>query len=401
MTTEENPILVPIREFIGTRQANLFQILKKNQYTGKLLLKEPKGKVWTFYLYLGRVIYSTGGDHSVRRWRRNLLACVPEFAPVFAQKIRQAIEAANPQQLAICWEYELLQIWIEQGEINREQVTQIIRAIITEIFFDITQSVQITYEVVEENKFSRQLVLIDAQQAIMEAWQVWQAWQKAKIADRSPNLAPTIKNTEALKAHTSDKTYQVLLKLLNGQNTLRDLALKTKKDLTSLTLTFMPYIQSRFIHLVEIPDLPAPNLPTPPSVVTEIPAANAPLIACIDDSRLICEAMERIITQAGYRFIGINDPLRSIAILLARKPDFIFLDLVMPNANGYEICSQLRKLSVFRQTPIVILTGNDGIIDRVRSKVAGSSGFLSKPVNPTQVVQTIKKYLQENKIASG
>ncbi|MGA1622442.1 MAG: response regulator, partial [Synechocystis sp.] len=61
----------------------------------------------------------------------------------------------------------------------------------------------------------------------------------------------------------------------------------------------------------------------------------------------------------------------------------------------YEICGQLRKLSIFKNTPIVILTGNDGIVDRVRAKMVGSSDFLSKPVNPDTVLQTIKKHLHE------
>jgi chemotaxis family two-component system response regulator PixG len=71
----------------------------------------------------------------------------------------------------------------------------------------------------------------------------------------------------------------------------------------------------------------------------------------------------------------------------------------MPNANGYELCGQLRKLSLFRQTPIVILTGNDGIVDRVRAKMVGSTDFLSKPVNPDTVLTTIRKYLKEQELA--
>ncbi|MFM7577394.1 MAG: response regulator, partial [Microcystaceae cyanobacterium] len=69
--------------------------------------------------------------------------------------------------------------------------------------------------------------------------------------------------------------------------------------------------------------------------------------------------------------------------------------LVMPNANGYEICTQLRKLSLFKNTPIVILTGNDGIVDRVRAKMVGATDFLGKPVNSETVLQTIRKYLKE------
>jgi two-component system, chemotaxis family, response regulator PixG len=87
--------------------------------------------------------------------------------------------------------------------------------------------------------------------------------------------------------------------------------------------------------------------------------------------------------------------MRAIAVLLARKPNLIFLDLVMPSTNGYEICSQLRKLSYFRDTPIVILTGHDGIVDRVRAKLVGASDFLSKPADAETVLSVIRKHLQE------
>ena len=51
--------------------------------------------------------------------------------------------------------------------------------------------------------------------------------------------------------------------------------------------------------------------------------------------------MEQLLTSVGYRFLEIEDDLRAIGILLARKPDLIFLDLVMPNTNGYEIIFNL------------------------------------------------------------
>ncbi len=119
----------------------------------------------------------------------------------------------------------------------------------------------------------------------------------------------------------------------------------------------MPYIQLGLIELVDIPDLTTsiaatPKRKSPPRKQQDRKGA---LIACVDDSPMICQTMEKILKEAGYQFVAINDALRAIAILLARKPDLIFLDLVMPNGNGYEICGQLRKLSIFRNTPIVIL----------------------------------------------
>jgi chemotaxis family two-component system response regulator PixG len=393
MTIQENPNVIPIREFIASKQASLFQALKKPRFSGQLVLESPKGEKWTFYLYLGRLLYASGGTHPTRRWRRNLVSQIPEIVPELAEMLQSAAKIGNSEEFRICWEYQLLCLWVEQGRITREQVAAVIRQIMVEVFFDLTQALEITYEFQEENQLSTQLVLIDPDLVIREAWKVWQGWQEAKVADRSPNWAPVIKQPEQLQANTSAKTYQVLTKLLDGQHSLRDIAIQTKRDLIQVTSSLMPYIQARYVELVEIPDLPAPIAPPPAPKKSNKPDPNAPLIACVDDSPLICQTMEQLITNAGYRYVAVNDALRAIAILLSRKPDLIFLDLVMPNANGYEICAQLRKLSQFRNTPIVILTGNDGIIDRVRAKMVGSSDFLGKPIDDEKVLEAIERFL--------
>ncbi|NJM90237.1 MAG: response regulator, partial [Hydrococcus sp. RU_2_2] len=231
--------------------------------------------------------------------------------------------------------------------------------------------------------------------------QLWSAWQEAKIADRSPNLAPIIRHPEQLKQKTNPQVYQTLSQLLDGHQTLRDLSIRMKRHVLPVISSLLPYMQMSLIELVNVSDFASPL--APPQQATGggasgfLTGGKIPLIACIDDSPLMCQTMEKILTAAKFQFVGINDPLRAIAILLARKPDLIFLDLVMPNANGYEICAQLRKMTFFKDTPIVILTGNDGLVDRVRAKMVGSTDFISKPVDPEIVVSTIHKHLrQEN-----
>jgi chemotaxis family two-component system response regulator PixG len=68
----------------------------------------------------------------------------------------------------------------------------------------------------------------------------------------------------------------------------------------------------------------------------------------------------------------------------------------MPDTSGYEICSKLRKLPFFRHTPIVILTGNDGVVDQVRAKLYGASDFLSKPIDSESVFKVIHKHLKQD-----
>ena len=92
--------------------------------------------------------------------------------------------------------------------------------------------------------------------------------------------------------------------------------------------------------------------------------------------------------------MGIQDPLQAIPDLIDSRPDLIFLDLMMPVVNGYEVCTQLRRTSQFANTPIVMLTGSNGVFDRVRSKVFGATEFITKPINRNQVVSIAQKYLQ-------
>lgn len=385
---------VPIQEFTASRQASFFDGLKQPRFSGQLILSSPSGEQWFFYLYLGRIMYATGGSHAVRRWRRQIALYLPQIAANLAA-VQIDLASIDPQDLQVCWEYQLLCHWVEQQKVTREQAARLIRATVVEVLFDITQSMEVACELRQDNLLSTRLVLIDADQMIAEAQQLWAKWQGAKIADRSPNAAPVIRQAEQLQQRTTPQVYQTLKQLLDGNQSLRDLSVRMKRDVLSVTTSLLPYLQLGLVELMRIPDLPPPINPPAKGVVAQPDVPSGALIACVDDSPLICQTMEKILTAANYQFVGINDPLRAIAILLARKPSLIFLDLVMPNANGYEICGQLRKLSIFKQTPIVILTGNDGIVDRVRAKMVGSTDFISKPVNPDLVLQTIKKHLHD------
>ena len=124
------------------------------------------------------------------------------------------------------------------------------------------------------------------------------------------------------------------------------------------------------------------------------PTANQSMVVYVEDSPGDSEAMATILQGTGYDYGSIRDPLKALPMLLELKPQLIFLDLVMPFTNGYEMCAQIRRTPTFRKTPIVIVTNNDGIIDRVRAKLVGASGFFSKPVNKERVVDALKKHLE-------
>ena len=399
MTVDSNPFMVPIREFVGSRQATLFQTLKQPQFSGELILRSTKDIEWTFYLYLGRIVYATGGIHPVRRWQRNLNA----YAPHLVSKLDFLEQELNNElDFQVCWEYELLNFWLEKQEMSRQQLIQIIRSIIVEILFDLTQVMEITFQLREGEFLSSHLVLLDTDQVIVEAWRLWQDWQGARLADRSPNMAPVIRQSEELSKRTSPKTYQLMSKLFNSKNTLRDLAIQLKQDLVKMTRLMIPYFQLSLIELVEIPDLSSPwsQPELTPFSETSATTTGKALIVCIDHSFPVTEQMKQIVTSNGYNFLSFNDISLAIASLSFNKPDLVFLDLSMPNINAYEVCNQLRQLSSFQLSssenniPIVIMSESLGLKDKVMAKIAGYSDFLSKPFDAQRVLIMIAKHLQ-------
>lgn len=378
-----------MKEFNLSAQTELFANLKQVRFSGQLMLSDPNGSKWNVYFHLGNIFYATGGTHPVRRWYRNLATFLPDKTSDFSSWESEVSEIAV-EDSSRCWQYQLLCLWVEQGKITSEQATRIIWSTLVEIWFDITQAKNIAYELKQASSSSRGIVLLDGSRVVAEVQRQWLAWQKVKFTDYSPNLVPVIKQLDQLQQRTSAPVFQMLSQLLNGQKTLRDLATEMRRELSTVTSFLLPYIQSGLVELVNIPDLPAPVLST--LTCTQI---EQPLIACVDDSPLICQSLEKFLVAKGYRFVGINEPLRAFSVLLALKPDLIFLDLMMPNTNGYEVCEKLRRIPTFRNTPIIILTGNDGVIDRMRAKIVGASDFLSKTkVDAELVLGVLNKHLR-------
>jgi twitching motility two-component system response regulator PilG len=136
---------------------------------------------------------------------------------------------------------------------------------------------------------------------------------------------------------------------------------------------------------------------SPASPVSPVPASPSGetryTIACIDDSPTILQAISTFLNDSGVAVVMINDPVKALMQVMRSKPDIILLDVGMPNLDGYELCSLLRRHPSFKQTPIVMVTGHTGFIDRAKAKLVGASGYLTKPFTQSELVKTVFKYL--------
>lgn len=367
------------------------------QYSGKLDIKTAKGHRWTFYYRLGRIVWATGGTHPFRRWRRHMAQYCPE---VEIDKIQLRAEDTQIDY----WDYRLLEILHEKQKIKREQINSIVESTIAELLFDLAQQANFTPISSDRNQdviLETPMSFTSADMSLKFMQDSWKTWSDAGLANFYPDHAPILRRPEQLESSVSPAVYKNFVTFMNGKYTLRDLSFKMKQTLMPVTRSLLPYILKGIVELIEVPDLPLKISDAKPNSTAAKASSSSPLIACVDDSPQVCQMLEQILVPNGFRFVKIQDPLQALPILIEHKPDLIFLDLVMPVASGYEICAQLRRVSVFAHTPIIILTGSDGLLDRVRAKVVGSTDFISKPVAADKVMAVVRKYVHAAASTNG
>ncbi|MEH2440906.1 response regulator [Nostoc sp.] len=116
-------------------------------------------------------------------------------------------------------------------------------------------------------------------------------------------------------------------------------------------------------------------------------------IVSVDDSPTILKEISRFLENENFSVVTINDPVKAVLSIIRHKPDLILLDLNMLGIDGYELCRIIRNNSLFQNTPIIFVTGNKGIVDKVKAKLVGASGYLTKPFTRAELLKRVFMHL--------
>ena len=392
-------------------QTNFKEIVEYQQ-SCKLHVTDTLGNSWSFYFKNGSLLWAISNYHRVRRVSRLINKHYPQ---IDCEDIR-----LREQEISELREYLLVSVLNKREEISEEKAIAIVEEMAEEILFDCflansqISEIKSIFEtsanhmgtILRSSLFKQPIAYLDINKIAERVKEEHSKRITARLAMCSPNLAPAIKNSQKLQQQVNANIYNKLSALVDGKRTLRDLAIATKQELLTLSCSLMPYVQNQSLELTLVPDKQLPNLyysAKQGAVNRQMSQSNLdrdyveesdlPLIVCVDDRPEICQQMAQILNPAGYRLIPVNESVKALSVILEHKPHLIFLDLIMPVANGYELCGQIRRISAFKSTPIVILTGNDGIIDRVRAKMVGATDFICKPIQQKDILNVTHKYV--------
>lgn len=116
-------------------------------------------------------------------------------------------------------------------------------------------------------------------------------------------------------------------------------------------------------------------------------------ILVVDDSPTIRKVVSLILSRRGFEVLVAENGLEALAQMNTTMPSLIFLDITMPRMDGYQLCKIIRNKAQTKMIPIVMLTAKDGFFDKVKGRMAGASGYITKPFNAPQLLDAVDKYL--------
>jgi two-component system, chemotaxis family, response regulator PixG len=121
-------------------------------------------------------------------------------------------------------------------------------------------------------------------------------------------------------------------------------------------------------------------------------------IACVDDSPTILREINRFLDGDSFKVFPIVDSGTALMKIIRIDPDIILLDVGMPAIDGYKLCGMLRKHPAFKKTPIVMVTGNTGIIDRAKARMAGCTDYMTKPFTQAGLIEMVSRHLIDHSV---
>jgi DNA-binding response OmpR family regulator len=112
-----------------------------------------------------------------------------------------------------------------------------------------------------------------------------------------------------------------------------------------------------------------------------------------DDDPIVRNFLEALLKDAGYEVFTAPDGEKALSGVRETKPDLVFLDLVMPYRDGFEVCRAIRSTPAVRDVPVIILSMKDREADALKAFELGADDFIRKPFNPLELLARVKKIL--------
>jgi twitching motility two-component system response regulator PilG len=339
------------------------------------------GKSWFVFFLNGQIIYAGDSGGNLSRLRDYLYRY--RVAPSLDPTGTSTIATVNAPEYGHLW------MLLESHVLTPAQGRSIIQSMVCETLFDLLSLHQGAFVFELGSALSPQLMTLEIAPLVAQIMKQVQGWKQLHPQIQSPDQFPVIADAATLQSTLAETTFKAFERWVDGKTSFRQIARFLNRDVLTVAKAIYPYIQQGLIQVTS----PISDESLPPWQGLQYKGDRVPRIVCIDDGATIRKAVEYILNQQGYEATAISNPLMAMSLVFQLKPDLILCDIAMPELDGYEICGMLRQSIAFRTTPIIMLTGKDGFIDRVKARMVGATDYLTKPFGEAELLMLVEKYV--------
>jgi two-component system, chemotaxis family, response regulator PixG len=387
---------------------------RDKRFTGKLCainlngdnVDSLEGHCWNIYFYRGRLIGDSAGVHPLRRLRRQFSEQRIGLPDEIEHNVLNSLSINN---LSFCEIGDLL----ANRYLDREEAEGILVGSLVEVLFDIlhyetiahlANRPQLSYimesDLLQESNVP--VILMKPDIIVEDALAQFRSWQSSGLIKYSPHLSPKIEDLNLLKEIVPIRTYQKIVLLLEEDRTVRDIAVKIDEDVKILTKSLLGLCNKNVLSLRRTGDIEIMEKSISTDIreigITDFLAEgsttsllfNKKLIAHVTQNSSESAAIKNVMENAGHEYLNLQELTEALLTFLRCTPDLILLDSASDAFSAQDMCDKLRRTAKFRTTPIVVLSKNDSIIERLRSN---SIDYITKPLSQQKIFSIMNKYI--------
>jgi CheY-like chemotaxis protein len=213
-----------------------------------------------------------------------------------------------------------------------------------------------------------------------------QEWAALRPLVASINAVPKLL-PNSLQIVKEPKIQQHLQQWIDGKRSLLDIAEEIEEDSLKLAQSYRAWTISGWITLGE---------QIPNKFVYE-EAKHLPIILSVDDSLIVQTMIKRTLSER-YQVLLASDAIEALKMINNNSISLLLLDVTMPDIDGLEFCKTVRSIEKFKHLPVIMITARDKFSDKLRGQIAGATHYLTKPVEPELLIETVDKYVETNKL---
>jgi two-component system, OmpR family, alkaline phosphatase synthesis response regulator PhoP len=130
------------------------------------------------------------------------------------------------------------------------------------------------------------------------------------------------------------------------------------------------------------------------------PSMSGPILV-IDDEPYILRSLSYLLQREGYTVETASNGQDGLQRVRSLRPPLVFLDIMMPQMNGYEVCEQVKQDPSLEGTYVIMLSAKGQQIDRERGLLGGADEYMTKPFSPREVAERARTILSERSTAAA